>query len=271
MKRPPLRRAPAMLAMILSATAAARGLAGDLEGAQLVDALRNGGYVILMRHASSPREPPAPSQAEPDNPTHERQLDEVGRAAARAFGAALRSLHIPLGAVWCSPTYRARETVRLAALPDPHVADELGDAGHSMAADPSGTRGAWLRQQVARIPPAGTNTLLVTHLPNIAEAFPAEGRQLGDGEALILHPDGHGGVQTVARVPMDEWPRLASHARAALGPKPSAIRIVQRAQTHGGWAHLAEDIDREPLAFSSERRRHVARRETATDPMPVCA
>src|SRR5579872_5288153 len=109
------------------------GAAGTipLSGAALVGALRHGGYVILMRHASSPRTPPDPAQAEPDNVQHERQLDDRGRASARALGDALRRLKLPLGEVLSSPTYRALETARLAQLAA-KAEPELGDAGHSM-------------------------------------------------------------------------------------------------------------------------------------------
>jgi len=182
--------------------------AQTLQGAALVSALQRGGYVIVMRHASSPQAPPPAAQANPDNPRHERQLDEVGRSAARAMGVAIRRLRIPLGAVLCSPTYRALETVRLAQLGEPQTREQLGDSGHSMQADTTGQRGRWLRMQVATLPAPRTDTLLVTHLPNIAEAFPADVRGLQDGAALVFRPDGHGGAQLVARVAIQEWPRL---------------------------------------------------------------
>jgi phosphohistidine phosphatase SixA len=176
----------------------------------LAVALRSGGYVILMRHASSPRTPPDAASANPDNVNHERQLDQSGRASVQAMGEALRRLKIPIGQVLSSPTYRALETVRLAKFGTPTTYPQLGDAGHSMQADTSGQRGAWIRARVARVPPRGTNALIVTHSPNIAEAFPADANGLEDGEALIFHPDGHGGAAIVARVKIDEWPRWAS-------------------------------------------------------------
>ena len=52
-----------------------------LHGQALVEALQKGGYVILMRHASSPRELPDKKTADPDNTKLERQLDEGGRTA----------------------------------------------------------------------------------------------------------------------------------------------------------------------------------------------
>ena len=187
----------------------AAGGTASLTGKDLTAALQRGGYVVLMRHASSPRTPPDPAQADPDNPHHERQLDEAGRVSARAMGDAFRRLRIPIGQVLSSPTYRALETVRLADLGPvrPHV--ELGDAGQSMTADSSGTHGAWLRDRVAQAPGAGTDTLIITHAPNISEAFPADGADVAEGEALIFHPDGHGGASLVARVKIQDWPRLA--------------------------------------------------------------
>jgi phosphohistidine phosphatase SixA len=182
----------------------------SLTGEDLTAALQRGGYVILMRHASSPLTPPDPAQADPDNPHHERQLDEVGRASARAMGDALHRLRIPIGQVLSSPTYRALETARLADLEPAQPYAQLGDAGQSMMADPSGTRGAWLRGKVAQSPKAGTDTLIITHAPNIKEAFPTEGSDLADGEALIFRPDGQGGASLVARVKIQDWPRLAA-------------------------------------------------------------
>jgi catechol 2,3-dioxygenase-like lactoylglutathione lyase family enzyme len=183
----------------------------SLSGESLVSALRTGGYVIVMRHASSPRTPATAEQANTDNVQKERQLDEIGRASARALGDALRQLRIPIGPVLSSPTYRALETVRLARLGDPQIATELGDAGQSMQSDATGTRSAWMRGKVAETPRPGMNTLLVTHFPNVMEAFPTLAEGLADGEMLIFRPDGKGSAAFVARIKTDEWPRLSSH------------------------------------------------------------
>src|SRR5687768_12850394 len=100
--------------------------------ADLVAALRQGGYVLVMRHASSPRDVPTAQTAKADNPKLERQLDESGRAGAAAMGQALRDLKIPVGDVLSSPTYRALETVKFAQLAKPMPIPELGDGGQSM-------------------------------------------------------------------------------------------------------------------------------------------
>ena len=194
----------------LSALIAVSASIGDsLSGRDLLAALRGGGYVILMRHANSPRDPPDPTVANADNKQFERQLDEAGRASARKMGEALRHLKIPIGEVFSSPTYRALETIRLAKLGPPTTLPELGDSGRSMAADRTGARGAWLKAKSAESPARGRNTLIVTHFPNIREAYPQDIAGFADGEALILHPDGRGGAQVIARVKIEDWPHLA--------------------------------------------------------------
>ena len=180
----------------------------SFAGQSLAAAMRTGGYVIVMRHASSPPIPPDASAANTDNSNLERQLDEAGRSSAVVLGEALRQLGIPIGQVLSSPTYRALETIKFAQLGPATLIPQLGDAGQSMVSDKSGARGAWLRAKTAEPPASGKNTFIVTHAPNIMEAYPQETAGLADGEALILHPDGHGAAAFVARVKINEWARL---------------------------------------------------------------
>jgi phosphohistidine phosphatase SixA len=192
------------LAVLLAAAAHAYGQM--LSGDALVKALRAGGYVVVMRHARSPQQPPDKAAANPDNVTPERQLDDTGRATATAMGEALQRLKIPVGDVLTSPTYRARETVRLARLANPRPQEELGDGGQSMKTAAE-AQAAWLKKKVTELP-RGTNTFLVTHMPNIAGAFPDLGA-VADGEALVFGADGKGGSHLVGRVKIEEWPGLA--------------------------------------------------------------
>jgi phosphohistidine phosphatase SixA len=173
----------------------------------LVKALQGGGYVIVMRHASSPRTPPTAAEADPANPNHERQLDEAGRKSAAGMGAAIRALKIPIGDVWSSPTYRAQETIRLAGLPTPKTAPELGDGGQSMQAA-GAAQGGWLKAKMAEAPRPGTDTLIVTHYPNVVAAFGQAAAGLGDGEAMVFHT-GSEAPELVGRIRIEDWPALA--------------------------------------------------------------
>ena len=170
----------------------------QLQGEALVKALRQGGYVIVMRHASSPREVPDKAAANPDNVKPERQLDQEGRASATAMGKALRDLKIPVGAVLSSPTYRALETIRYAQFGNPQTFPELGDNGQSMQGGTE-AQATWLKQKVTEFP-RGTNTLIVTHMPNMSRAFPQSTERLEDGEALVFGPTG-----VLARIKIQEW------------------------------------------------------------------
>lgn len=180
----------------------------QLEGKALAAALKHGGYVIVMRHASSPRELPDKQTADPQNVNLERQLDENGRETAMAFGQALSHLKIPVGDVLVSPTYRAVETARYAQLPNPRTIPELGDNGRSMQLTTE-AQAEWLRKAAAHFT-RRTNAIIITHQPNIADAFPQWSAALTDGESLVLGPDGKGGLTLVARVKIQDWPRLAS-------------------------------------------------------------
>jgi phosphohistidine phosphatase SixA len=201
-------------AAVVAIVAASAGLAlvppvaeaQALSGRELASALQRGGYVMVMRHASSPREAPTPQIANPDNTKLERQLDEAGRTGAAAMGATIQTLKIPLGEVLTSPTYRALETVRFARLPRAMPVAELGDGGQSMQAVAE-TQAAWLRARVAQAPRSG-NAILVTHSPNLARAFPEWGTAVADGETVVLRPDGKGGTTVVGRIKIEDWPRL---------------------------------------------------------------
>ncbi len=61
---------------------------------------------------------------------------------------------------------------------------------------------AWLRKAVTQFP-SGTNTLLITHLPNISGAFPQLEPAPADGEALVFDSNG-----VLARIKIEEWPRM---------------------------------------------------------------
>jgi phosphohistidine phosphatase SixA len=201
---PTLRRTTvsAIGLMVLCATVA-RGQ--NTPAQALIASLKQGGYVLVMRHASSPRETPDKPTANADNVKMERQLDQAGRRTATAMGKALRDLRIPIGEVLSSPTYRALETARLAQLANVQQHTELGDGGQSMQSA-SDAQAQWFRERVSRFP-KGTNTIIVTHMPNISRAFPDWGA-VADGETVVVGPGEKGEPRPLGRVKIEEWPSL---------------------------------------------------------------
>ena len=197
-----------LLACMLGMTAAHS--AEMLTGKPLVAALRKGGYVLIMRHASSPRARPSKATADPGNTALERQLDQKGRDEAQAMGKAIRALGIPIVDVVSSPAFRAVETVRQAKLGKPMTFRELAESEKGMAGKIGPKQAEWLRKRAEETPPKGTDTLVVTHTPNIKASFGKEAAGIQSGEALVFKPDGKGGTTLVARIKMQDWPLLAS-------------------------------------------------------------
>ena len=61
-------------------------------------------------------------------------------------------------------------------------------------------------------PTPGTNTVLITHKPNIVDALGKDWFDVKEGEASIFRPE-NGSYKLIARVQMEEWPHLAAAAK----------------------------------------------------------
>jgi hypothetical protein len=62
-----------------------------------------------------------------------------------------------------------------------------------------------LRALVGTPPDPGTNTLIVSHKPNIIDAFGKEWFEIREGEASIFKPEGGGKYSLVSRVQIGQW------------------------------------------------------------------
>ena len=201
----------ALLALCLAGAAGAGAQA--LSEAQLAEALRGGGYVIVMRHGAT-----HPDQADtdplnveqPGNETKQRQLNDKGRAAAQAVGDSFRAMKVPVGLIVSSKLARAQETARLMNLGAVTTSWDVTEGNQIVSPNENNRRAAALRKLAATQPAPGTNTLVVTHKPNVVDAFGKEWFEVKEGEASVFRPDGAGGFSPVARVQMDRWAGLAS-------------------------------------------------------------
>ncbi|HEX5328133.1 MAG TPA: histidine phosphatase family protein [Acetobacteraceae bacterium] len=191
--------------------AAAAVSAAALTTPELVRELRSGGFVLVMRHAESPARLPTANEAEADNPQRERQLDAAGKASARELGQALHRLDIPIGRIYASPTYRAMQTVRLADLGQAQAVAQLAEGAGGMRASAGRARIDWLQAAVEQSPRAGTNTLIVTHTPNIVGAFGSGVANVQAGEMIAFRPQGAGRAEMVGRITVAQWRELAAH------------------------------------------------------------
>jgi phosphohistidine phosphatase SixA len=187
--------------------------------------LRDGGHVIVFRHGAT-----YPDQADTDpfnlaNVDKQRQLNDAGRAKAKEIGEAFRKLKIPVGQVHTSLLYRAIETGKL-MFPDitPMTAIDLVETSLSPSPNENARRNAVLRKLASTVPPAGTNTVVVSHCPNILDAFGKDWFDIREGEASVFKLDGNGGYRFIVRV-QDEWAKFAQSA-SRVGAWPSWQRHV---------------------------------------------
>jgi phosphohistidine phosphatase SixA len=182
-----------------------------LSGRELGDALRHGGYVLFFRHASTDFGQNDDAMTSFEDCTQQRNLTEKGRDEARAIGAAIRKLAIPVGEVLASPFCRTRETARLIFGRETVSNDVRG--GPAQPEDPQ--RYAALKALLAKPVPAGTNRIIVSH-GNPFRAV-AGGGYLAEGEAAVIEPRGAEGFREVARIPRDGWGALAPVVPAKAG------------------------------------------------------
>jgi phosphohistidine phosphatase SixA len=180
-----------------------------LSQAEWINALRAGGHVIVLRHGAT-----HPDQADTDplnfkNVAQQRQLNDKGRELAHAIGESWRKLRIPVGPVYTSMFKRAIDTGALLGFGDVTPIADVTEGGLVVTPVENDRRKQALRTLAATVPPAGSNVAVVSHKPNILDAFGKDWFEVREGEASIFKPDGSGGYKLIVRVQADEWSKLA--------------------------------------------------------------
>jgi broad specificity phosphatase PhoE len=183
-----------------------------MDDKALATALRNGGFVIVVRHGAT-----FPDQADTDpfhfdNIAAQRNLNDNGKALAKAFGESLRQVGIPIGRVYTSKFNRAYETAVLAGFKNIEKTADLTEGGLVVSPNENNRRADAFRKMLAVVPDPGTNTVLVTHKPNIVDALGKDWFDVKEGEASIFRPE-KGSYTLVARVQMADWSRIAAAAK----------------------------------------------------------
>jgi broad specificity phosphatase PhoE len=173
-----------------------------------IDDLRWGGYVIVFRHGATTLESAKTDPMSRKNVSTERQLTDQGRAQAKAIGESMRKLQIPVGLVLTSTTQRAVDTGTLLGFGEVAATPDLTESGPVVSPDESDRRAQALRKLVAGRPPADNNLVIVSHKPNIIEAFGKDWLDVREGEASVFEPDGNGGYKLIVRIQVSDWSKL---------------------------------------------------------------
>jgi phosphohistidine phosphatase SixA len=183
--------------------------------ADWLDDLRLGGYVIVLRHGMTNSDTPNtdPMSNPSKKATAERQLSDQGRAQARLIGESMRWLKIPVAAIVTSTFQRAVETGTLLGFGEVTATSDVAEGGLVVSPDENSRRTLALRKLVGMLPPADNNLVIVTHKPNIMDAFGKDWSDVHEGEASVFEPDGDGGYKLIVRVQANEWSELVKASR----------------------------------------------------------
>jgi len=177
-----------------------------LSGAQLVNALRQGGYVIYFRHAQTEKDYADQVSAVMGKCDTQRMLSEAGWKQSKMIEQGFQALKIPVGTVYSSEYCRAWQTADLAfgryqktaALNFPKSA-EYNDAQKAQMR-------AALTPMLIAPPAAGMNTVIVGHddlFDAVVGIYPEP-----QGIAYIVKAQPGGKLDVVANVEAGEWLQL---------------------------------------------------------------
>ncbi|MEA2877965.1 MAG: hypothetical protein QOF14_3161 [Hyphomicrobiales bacterium] len=197
-----------LLALVFMSPAHAQVDPGNLE---ILKALRGGGHVIVFRHGATHADQADTDPLNIANVAKQRQLNDSGRALAREIGEAMHKLNVPVGQVVTSQFNRAVETGTLLGFGAVTSTADISEGGLVVTPAENNRRAAAMKKLAATMPPAGTNAILVSHKPNIMDAFGKDWSDVREGEASIFKPDGTG-YKLVARFQAADWGKLAQSA-----------------------------------------------------------
>jgi phosphohistidine phosphatase SixA len=154
-------------------------------------ALVSGGHVALVRHGSAPPGFGDPPGFKIDDCATQRNMDEHGRAQARAVGEAFRQHRVPVDKILSSPLCRCLETAQLMALGPVESVMAVASSNRSPERLPV------LKQMVADWHGPGT-LVLVTHaftVNALVEIMPEQ------AEIVVVRPKlDRAGIDVVGRI-----------------------------------------------------------------------
>src|SRR5215510_12035158 len=171
----------------------------------LAEQLRQGGYVIVFRHGATNRDQADTDPLHYDDIAQQRLLSAKGKEVAQQVGDAFKTLGIPLGKVYTSKFNRAVETGKLVSGGEVTSSLDFTEGGLVVTPIENDRRAEASKKLAGTMPEAGKNTLIVTHKPNILDAFGKDWFEVKEGEASIFKPDSAGKAVLIARVQAADW------------------------------------------------------------------
>ena len=188
--------------MLLFAAFSLSVQAEELAGPRLAAELRNGGYVLYIRHTSTDFSRNDANMASFEDCANQRPLTDKGRDEARAIAGHLKRLGIPIGRVYASPFCRTVETAMLAF----GKAEKTNEARGGPVATDDPKRYDALRKLLATAPAKGANNVISSHGNPYMAVF--GGPYLAEGEIAVVRTGGKAGYELAARIKLEDWAAL---------------------------------------------------------------
>ncbi len=203
--------AAGMLAFALPAAQAQTAASAD----QLIADLKKGGLVIYFRHGDTGAQYADREKAVMGDCATQRNLNADGREQVAQLGRDFKALNIPVGKVLSSEFCRGWQ----------HAEAMFGKGGYTVTADLSvplsypgvseadrALNNTRINRLLSEVPPAGRNTVLVSHGVNVLLA--AGYHPNTQGEAVIFRPQGQGRYTRLGSVLPGDWTRVAGAGAA---------------------------------------------------------
>ncbi|MEM8648758.1 MAG: histidine phosphatase family protein [Pseudomonadota bacterium] len=190
---------------LLTAALPAASLANDaaMEPQALIDAMKEGGHVVFIRHATTEKDYADQVDAVMGDCSTQRTLSEAGWEEAKALGEAFRKHEIPVGNVVSSQYCRAWQTADLAF----GRFEKTADLNFEPAEDYTDAQMETMRGQMVphlSATPEEGNTVLVGHDDPFDAATGIYPEPMG--VVFVLQPSGEGSFTVLGSIAPDAWP-----------------------------------------------------------------
>ena len=179
-----------------------------LDKDKLASQLKDGGYVIYIRHASTEKDYADQITADTSNCSTQRTLSEKGWQEAAMIGHGFSNIGIPVGAVYSSEYCRAWQTAKLAFGTYTKNAELNFERAEEYNAEQTAAMKARVAPMLSRAPATGTNTIIVGHDDPFEAAtgiYPEP-----QGVAYLVKPGENGSFKVMGSILPTDWPSLLS-------------------------------------------------------------
>jgi phosphohistidine phosphatase SixA len=225
----------------------------ELRREKLMEALKSGGYTVMLRHARTDRSFNEQRDPVPTARKDQRNLNDEGIKDAALMGVVFRKYGIQFAEIVSSPMYRGVETAEY-SVGKPTSTTML------LRLFPATPEQAAL---VMQAPKKGTNRLIVTHHFVIETHVPGiKPGDVAESEAAVIKHTADGKVKLVGRITLSDWQYLANPEGARAGVEPKAD---DAAGAHGGalaalgrLIHGAPDSDAKAVSIPDTHAGHIA-------------